>query len=405
MAVNLTAPEQLTPINGINIASCHAGIYEHRNDFCLIQFAETSQVAAVFTKNKFCAAPVSIAKRHLEQNKSTSLLINSGNANAGTGKQGQSDALQLCLTLSSKLGCQPEQILPFSTGVIGEYLPVEKMENSIDTLISSLSDSNWLSAAEAIMTTDTVAKGISKTFRIGDKKITITGIAKGSGMIRPDMATMLAFIGTDLQIDQSLLQTTLKEIVEQSFNRITVDGDTSTNDSCVIIATGCADNYLISSKNDDGYEAFYQCLLDVCRHLACAIIRDGEGATKFITIHVNHGSCEEDCLKVAYRVAESLLVKTAFTASDPNWGRLLSAIGNADTQQFDINKVNVYLGNVSIIRYGERAEEYQELAGKAVMMEAEIIVDIDLGVGQANTTIWTTDLSYDYIKINAEYRT
>ena len=404
MAVRLFSPESLLPVSGISLASVAAGIYPNRDDVGLIAFPPESQVAAVFTQNRFCAAPVNIAKKHLQQAKPVNLIINAGNANAGTGNQGMNDALAVCEKVAGVTGCNVEQVIPYSTGVIGEYLPIEKINTVLPDAFLNLKEDNWLSTARAIMTTDTIPKGISRTFMINEQQITVTGIAKGSGMICPDMATMLAFVGTDIHINKKLLQSTLEEVVNQSFNRITVDGDASTNDACTLIATGTANNQLVNDSGDEAYTGFYACLLDVCQHLACAIIRDGEGATKFITLNIKGGKNQQACLDVAYNIANSPLVKTAFTASDANWGRILSAIGSASKQDINMDNVNISIGNVRIVTAGERDSNYTEEAGSAVMFLPEIILTVELGDGDASETVWTTDLSHEYIRINAEYR-
>ncbi len=387
-------------INGIRLGTACAGIRQkERDDVAVIEISEGSQVAAVFTQNAFCAAPVTIAKQHLSTQSPRYLLINSGNANAGTGQEGYQDALDTCQMLADEVSCECEAILPFSTGVIGERLPTALFNQALSDAVQDLSEDGWEAASRAIMTTDTVAKQASFHFETEGKKVSVVGIAKGSGMIRPDMATMLAYIATDADIDSDLLDQCCQNAVEKSFNRITVDGDTSTNDSCVLIATGR------SGVRINQLGRFQEAVDHVFIELAQAIIRDGEGATKFITIGVKGGLDKKEALQVAYTIAHSPLVKTAFFASDPNWGRLLAAIGRAGISDLDIGKVSVKLGDVSLIEAGEPAKTYTEEKGAAVMAEKEITVTIDLARGTASETVWTCDLSYDYVKINAEYRT
>jgi glutamate N-acetyltransferase / amino-acid N-acetyltransferase len=404
MAVLLKEPTNLSPIAGIRLATANASIYKNeRDDISLIEIAEGSTCSAVFTKNAFCAAPVTVSKAHLKQHSPRYCLINAGNANAGTGSRGYEDTLNICQSLASQLGCLAEQVLPFSTGVIGEFLPVENIEKSFSTLHASLNESNWLSSAHAIKTTDTVAKAVTKSIMLGDKPVQITGIAKGSGMIRPDMATMLAFVGTDIGIDQELLDEVLKTTVAQSFNRICVDGDTSTNDACVLMATGKSDVH-INDKNDPLLRQFQIELDLVFVELAQSIVRDGEGATKFVTIVVKGGSTNELCRDIAYDIATSPLVKTALFAEDPNWGRIIAAIGRSRAKEVSAEKIAVHIDEVCIIKNGEQAEGYTELEGQKVMSRPEITISVDLGLGEHVEMVWTCDLSYEYIKINAEYR-
>ncbi|MCG8377899.1 MAG: bifunctional glutamate N-acetyltransferase/amino-acid acetyltransferase ArgJ [Proteobacteria bacterium] len=406
MSVGLKYPDSILPIDGIRLAGVSAGLYEpHRLDLALIEITDDSVVSAVFTKNLFCAAPVDIAKDHLKSSSPRYCLVNSGNANAGNGQQGIDDANRICEYLAGQLSCKKENILPFSTGVIGESLPVNKIENVIPELIQKLKAGAWLDSAQAIMTTDTIPKAISTRVNIGNTSFTITGIAKGAGMIKPNMATMLAFIATDAKLSDKAQNKLLKSAVEKSFNRITVDGDTSTNDACVLISTGKADNKSINTDTDEYYVEFEKALVDICCKLAQAIIRDGEGATKFIEIEVNEGKSSEECLMVAYQIAESPLVKTAFTASDPNWGRILAAVGAAGTSSIEMERVSIYLDDLCIVRNGERDKSYTEEKGKKVMQQEDIKISVNLSHGAAKETIWTTDLSYEYIKINAEYRT
>ena len=404
MAVGLADPGVILPVPGIRLAACNAGLYrKERPDFALLAIEEGSVTAAVFTKNKFCAAPVQIARQHLQQSSPRFCLINAGNANAGTGKRGTDDALRICQELAEIAGCQISAVLPFSTGVIGEYLPVHKILGKIPKLYASLDSDNWLPVVRAIMTTDTIAKAVSRQISIDDRVVTISGIAKGSGMIRPDMATMLAFISTDILTDQETLGDILGNAVEKSFNRITVDGDTSTNDACVLVATGKSRCEI--TQNQHNRLKFEKALSEVFVCLAQAIVRDGEGATKFITIEVNQGSNGQECLQVAYAIANSPLVKTAFHASDPNWGRILAAIGRAGIPDLAIVNVSVYLDDVSIVEGGVRSETYTENSGQNVMRQQEITLRVYLGRGNASESVWTCDFSHDYIRINAEYRT
>lgn len=406
MPVGLEVPAELISIKGIRLSVTSADIYaEKRNDLALIELTEGSVVSAVFTKNLFCAAPVKIAKKNLSNSESRYCLINAGNANAGTGDQGLLNSSSTCKTLAGLTNCKESEVLPFSTGVIGEDLPVAKINKALSGLVENLSDDHWLDAAKAIMTTDTIPKAVSSQLNIDGVIVNITGIAKGAGMIKPDMATMLSFIATDANINKHLLDKILLNAVDSSFNRITIDGDTSTNDACVIISTGKANNPLIDSCEDDAYIALENALVNVCRELAQAIVRDGEGATKFITIKVSGGKGTEECLSVAYKIAESPLVKTAFTASDPNWGRIVAAIGNAGIYDLDINNVDVSIDDVCIVENGQRSEKYTEAMGKVVMSQNEIRLSVNLNRGSCSEEIWTTDLSHEYITINAEYRT
>ncbi len=390
-------------ITGIHLGTACAGIKQtEHDDLTLIKINSEAQVAAVFTRNDFCAAPVQIARQHLQEATPRFLLINSGNANAGTGQQGMDDALACCQAVADQNHCKINQVLPFSTGVIGQYLPVDKINPAIP---KALRNGDWQQAAKAIMTTDTVEKIVSSQIMIQGKTVNITGIAKGSGMICPDMATLLAFIATDAKVSKKLLQTCLQQAVNKSFNRITVDGDTSTNDACVLIATGKAGHTLLADEKNPDYQQLQQAISHNFQQLAKMIIRDGEGATKFITVQVAQGRDERECLKVAYTIAHSPLVKTAFFASDANWGRILAAVGRSGLTSFDLQKVKIYLNHVCIVENAGRAAHYTEEQGKAVMQETDITIKVLLGRGEANTEIWTTDLSYDYVKINAEYRT
>ncbi len=406
MAVQLQAPTHLPPVAGVRLAVTAAAIrYPNRKDLTLLELAPGTQVAALFTSNRFRAAPVQIALEHLAQGEEIrALLINTGNANAGTGAVGLQTARESCRVLAEALGCAPQQVLPFSTGVIGEVLDLgAKVQAALPELLGGLAPHHWLPAADAIRTTDTVAKGAYRQVEIHGQTVTITGIAKGSGMIRPDLATMLAFVATDAQLPPALLQAILRQATESSFNRITVDGDTSTNDAVVLLATGQVAHPPLR-EDDPAFHSLAMAITAVCRELAQAIVRDGEGATKFIPIRVQGGRTGAECLQVAYRMAHSPLIKTAFFAADPNWGRLLAAIGAAGIEDLDVSRVQIYLGGLSIVRDGARDPGYQEEAGQQVMAKAEIPVLVDLGRGAAAEEIWTCDLSHEYVRINAEYR-
>ncbi|MFK5985029.1 MAG: bifunctional glutamate N-acetyltransferase/amino-acid acetyltransferase ArgJ [Pseudomonadota bacterium] len=395
------------PVKGIQLGICEAGIkYEDRKDLLVIQADAGSSVAGVFTQNAFCAAPVHISKNRLasiDQTQPLYLLVNTGNANAGTGKQGMLDALASTAEVAEQTNVLAKQVFPFSTGVIGENLPMDKLISGINPALANLNSAHWEAAAEAILTTDTVAKKSSVQLQLQDQLVTITGISKGSGMIRPDMATMLAFITTDLLIETEQLQVLVKQMVDKSFNRITVDGDTSTNDSCMLVATGQSASF--TELTEVELEQFLNALAKVFEDLAKAIILDGEGATKLITIHVQQGQNEKECLDVAYTIAHSPLVKTAFFASDPNWGRILAAVGRSGLENFDINSIEIYLNEVCIVKEGGKAASYCEQNGQQVMDQDEILITIILARGEASSSIWTCDFSYDYVKINAEYRT
>ena len=396
------------PVAGIRLGTACAGIKKgnptsDHSDLVLIELAEGTQTTAVFTQNAFCAAPVSLSKQHLLESNPKYLLINTGNANAGTGEQGFNDAVACCNYVADTTKSQLTQVLPFSTGVIGEYLPIDKFPSAIKVAFENLAENNWENAANGILTTDTVVKAFTQKIEIQNKTITLSGIAKGSGMIRPDMATMLAYISTDAKIEKPLLQQCLLEAVNYSFNRITVDGDTSTNDSALLMATGQSNVEISQGSND--LAIFKKALTSLCEELAKEMIRDGEGATKLITVSVTNCSSDEEAKDVAYTVAHSPLVKTAFFACDPNWGRILAAVGRAGVENFDLSKVNIALNEVYIVRDGGKANDYTEEKGQTVMDKSDITINIDLGRGNKNIKIWTCDFSYDYVRINAEYRT
>ena len=407
MPVNLSAPQvsSLLPVKGVQLGFAEANIRkQNRKDLLVIQLDEGSKVAGVFTKNQFCAAPVTLCKQHLLESKVIrALVVNTGNANAGTGESGMQHAVKTCEALANLLNLRPNQILPFSTGVILEPLPVDKLITGLPTCVSGLKEDNWLNAAEAIMTTDIVAKGYSKQIQLEGKTITITGISKGSGMIHPNMATMLGYIATDAAISQEALNQLIDHAVNRSFNCITVDGDTSTNDSLILMATGQSGIAEIQ-VNTPEYTQLRDAMTEVAILLAQAIVRDGEGATKFMTIKVEGGRDVEECRKVGYAIAHSPLIKTAFFASDPNLGRILAAIGYAGVEGLDVNNMQLYLGDVLVAEHGGRAAAYEEAQGAAVMKEPEILVRVVLNRGKAEATVWTCDFSYDYVKINADYR-
>jgi len=406
MAVGLLPPKEIIAVDGIRLSTCSAGIYQsERDDLLLIDLGNNSNCTAVFTKNAFRAAPVIISEQHLSQSSPRYLIINSGNANAGTGQKGIEDAIDICKEIAKQSGYNAEQVLPFSTGVIGEYLPKENICKIIPSLLESLSKENWLNAAHAIMTTDTIAKAVSKTLTINNTEVTITGIAKGAGMIRPDMATMLAFIATDICINKPILNEMLSDAVNNSFNCISVDGDTSTNDACVLIASGAKQDLEITRRGSYEYQLFSEALNDICIELAQKIVRDGEGASKFVIINVINGYNKQECRDIAYSIADSPLVKTAINASDPNWGRFLAAIGKTGIANLDINRINLFLNDVCIVEHGVRHKDYTEEAGQSAMQLDDITVCVDLNRGDARTTVWSCDLSHEYITINAEYRT
>jgi len=409
MPVNLSAPvaADLLAINGVRIGVTEAGVRKaNRKDLSVFLLDEGASVAGVFTQNRFCAAPVQVSREHLVQTAGAirAMVINTGNANAGTGADGLARARRTCADLAALLQLKPEQILPFSTGVIMEELPVDRIAAGLPAAIAAAKADNWGTAAEGIMTTDTLPKAFSRAVDIGGKRVSITGISKGAGMIRPNMATMLGFLATDAAIAPELLQPLVKELADGSFNRVTIDGDTSTNDSFVLVATHKAGNAQITSLTSAEGQALKAALLDVSRLLAQAIVRDGEGATKFITIKVEGGKTEAECRLVAYSIAHSPLVKTAFFASDPNLGRILAAVGYASIDDLDQTKIDLYLNDVHVAVNGGRNPAYQEEDGQRVMKQQEIIVRVLLGRGEAEQTVWTCDLSHDYVSINADYR-
>jgi glutamate N-acetyltransferase/amino-acid N-acetyltransferase len=412
MPVNLVATpaNQLFPVPGVRWGIAEAGIRKAgRKDLSVLLLDEGSVVGGVFTQNRFCAAPVQICRENLALNSGAThgiraMLINTGNANAGTGADGLMRARATCIALAQQLNFSPEQILPFSTGVIMEPLPHDRIAAGLPAALADAQADHWARAAEAIMTTDTVAKAFSKRITLGGASITITGISKGAGMIRPNMATMLGFMATDACVSQSLMAQLARELAEGSFNRVTVDGDTSTNDSFVIVATHKAKHAVIESLDSADGRTLKAAMLEIAQQLAQAIVRDGEGATKFITIRVEGGRSGDECRKVAYAIAHSPLVKTAFFASDPNLGRILAAVGYAGIEDLDQTLIDLYLDEVLVAKNGGRHADYVEADGQRVMKQSEILVRVVLGRGTAVDTVWTCDLSYDYVKINADYR-
>ena len=405
MAVGLGPLSTLHPVPGFELGIASAGIKRPgRKDVVVMRCAEGSSVAGVFTLNAFCAARVTLAKlRFLGVVRY--LLTNPGNANAGTGEAGLVAAAQTCAKLAELAGVAETSVLPYSTGVIGEPLPVAKIEAALPAALADLAEDRWAEAAAGIMTTDTLPKGASRQFVHDGVTVTVTGISKGAGMIKPNMATMLGYIATDAKVAQGVLQDLLRDAANKSFNRITIDGDTSTNDCCMLIATGRAALPEVTQASGALFAALKQAVLEVSMELAQAIVRDGEGATKFVTVQVNGGATHQECLDVGYAVAHSPLIKTALFASDPNWGRILAAVGRAGVANLDVSKIDVFLGDVCIASRGGRAASYTEEQGAAVMAQAEIGIRIELGRGTCSETIWTTDLSHEYVKINAEYRT
>lgn len=404
MAVGPDTLPTLHPVAGFRLGTTSAGVKTPgRKDLVIMELAANATVAGVFTLNQFCAAPVQISKAHLAKAAPSYLLINTGNANAGTGKEGYQDALTCCQAVADHVGIAIEQVLPYSTGVIGEKLPVEKITAAVPAAFDALTEDGWLAAANGITTTDTRPKGYSAQFEYQGEVVTLTGISKGAGMIKPNMATMLAYVATDVTIESSLLQKMLKRSADQTFNRVTIDGDTSTNDSCMLVATGVK-SLQVCESDQALFGAFNTALDEVMLALAQAIVRDGEGATKFVTISVEQAATSEEALKAAYAVAHSPLVKTALFASDPNWGRILAAVGYAGVENLDVDALQIYLGDVCIVDNGGRAESYTEAAGQAVMDEEDILIRILLNRGELSETVWTTDLSKDYVAINADYR-
>ena len=410
MPVNSPLPiaSELKPVSGLRLGHAEAGIKKPgRKDVLVIELPAGASVAGVFTKNRFCAAPVQVCREHLAASAKSgkeirALVVNTGNANAGTGEPGYQNALRTCEELAQLLKLEKEQILPFSTGVILEPLPVDKVIAALPQALSRLECDNWFNAAESIITTDTQAKGFSKQIQIDGKTITITGISKGAGMIHPNMATMLGYVGTDAKVPQALLQALTTEAADLSFNAITIDGDTSTNDSFIVMATGASGVEIVTSGSS--YEVFKQALIEVSQQLAKMIVRDGEGATKFITIQIDGGKTEVECKQVAEAIAHSPLVKTAFFASDPNLGRILAAIGYAGIADLDVGGVQLWLDDVWVAKDGGRHPDYQEADGQRVMKQAEITIKANLGRGNASQTVWTCDLSHEYVSINADYR-
>ena len=402
MAPIVTDFSAFPAVGGVRLAAAAAGIRRNGGtDVALFELVPGTTTAAVFTRNAFCAAPVTVAREHLAAAAPRAWLVNAGNANAGTGAAGLAAARESCAAAAAALGCRVEEVLPFSTGVIGEDLPVDRLAAAIPGLAASLSPGGWAAAAEAIRTTDTVAKGAWRSLELDGGTVTVAGIAKGSGMIRPDMATMLAFLATDAAVSAADLQAMLRRAVDASFNRITVDGDTSTNDACVLAATGAAG---IHPRGGD-LERLERAVAEVCRDLALRIVADGEGATRLVTVVVEGGRDEAECEVVAFTIAHSPLVKTAVFAGDPNWGRILAAVGRAGLGDLDVEQVEIFLDDVCVARGGGRAPGYREADGAAVMARDAFTIRVVLGRGSASATVWTCDLSYDYVRINAEYRT
>ena len=408
MAVNLEAPDpkDLHPVPGVRLGVAMAGVRKaNRRDVTVIALDEGAQVAGVFTRNRFCAAPVQLCRKHLAAHSGTrALLVNTGNANAGTGEDGLARAISTCVALSREMGIAPEQVLPFSTGVIMETLPNERIEAALPAALADLAGDHWALAAQAIMTTDTLPKAASMQVQVGGRTVTVTGISKGAGMIKPNMATMLGFVATDAVIAPQLMQALVHEAADHSFNRISIDGDTSTNDSFVLIATGRADHDPVTRLDTADGMVLRDAIVSVSQRLAQAIVRDGEGATKFITVQIDGGRSEAECRQAAYAVAHSPLVKTAFFASDPNLGRILAAVGYAGIEDLDQTRIDLFLDDVHVVREGGRHPGYREEDGQRVMKQSEITVRVDLHRGDASAIVWTCDLSVDYVKINADYR-
>jgi glutamate N-acetyltransferase/amino-acid N-acetyltransferase len=400
------AGSELAPVAGVRLGVASAGIKTPgRADLVIMELAAGSSIAAVFTRNAFCAAPVQVAREHWRRGGVRYLLINTGNANAGTGKRGIDDALESCRELARRRGVDAAVVMPFSTGVIGEFLPMERLLAGVGPALEDLAETRWSQAAQAILTTDTRPKGATRRLEIAGTPVTLTGIAKGSGMIRPNMATMLAFLATDAAIAPTALQSLWQEAVDRSFNRITVDGDTSTNDAAVLVATAVAGHALVEDPAAAELAGFREALLSLSLELAQEIVRDGEGATKFVTIRVSGARGEDEALEAAYTVAQSPLVKTALFASDPNWGRLLAALGRAGLEDLDVERVELRINGTLIASGGARDPGYSENAGQAAMASPDITIDFALNRGSAAAAVWTSDLSYDYVRINAEYRT
>lgn len=396
----------INQIDGLRLGVAEAGIkYSNRKDLVAFEICDDASVAGVFTLNAFCAAPVVVSKEHLSKAQSRLLIINTGNANAGTGKQGMLDARQMCSAMAEVCGLEEQQVLPFSTGVIGEPLAVEKIVDAMPRLAASFGHTSWEDVALGIMTTDTRPKGASREFTFEGKSYSIAGVSKGAGMIKPNMATMLGFIATDLNVGSDFLQVLLKEITDQSFNRITIDSDTSTNDSCILIATGKAGNEVLQDRNSELAQVFIAELTSIMQELAHAIVRDGEGATKFVEIKVSQAACVEEATKVAFEIGHSPLVKTALFASDPNWGRILAVVGRAGVTDLNVEGVQIFINGIQIVENGGRAASYTEALGQQAMTPEEINIHVALGRGESVDRVWTTDLSHEYVTINAEYRT
>ena len=408
MPVNLLSPtpDALHPIPGLTLGTAMAGIRKaNRKDLTVVVLEPGASAAGVFTRNRFCAAPVQLCREHLAGgSEMRAIVVNTGNANAGTGADGLVRARSTCAALARLLGCAPEQVLPFSTGVIMETLPHERIEAGLPAALAAARADGWADAAEAIMTTDTVPKAASLTVQIGGRTVAVTGISKGAGMIRPNMATMLGFVATDAAVDPGLMQQLVSEAADESFNCITIDGDTSTNDSFVLIATHRAGNTPVTSLESADGRILRGAVVEVSRRLAQAIVRDGEGATKFITVRIEGGASVAECKQVAYAIGHSPLVKTAFFASDPNLGRILAAVGYAGIDDLDQTKIDLFLDDVHVVEGGGRRPSYREVDGQRVMKQSEILVRVDLHRGASSATVWTCDFSYDYVKINADYR-
>lgn len=403
MAVGAEVRVNYHPIPGFKLGTASAGIKTPgRKDLVIMQAQAGSTMAGVFTANSFCAAPVHVCRKHLADDQPLLLVVNTGNANAGTGEQGMNDAMATCAAVAELVGVATSQVLPFSTGVIGEHLPMERLLGALPKAYANLDEAGWEDAAAGILTTDTRTKGASRQLAMAGNTISISGISKGSGMIRPNMATMLAYVATDAKLSQALTQELVREAAELSFNRITVDGDMSTNDSCILVATGVSDVEILAGSAE--YQQLRDAVVALMQELAQAIVRDGEGATKFIAIEVDSGNNREECLAVAYAIAHSPLTKTALFASDPNWGRILAAVGYAGVDQLDVDALTIHLGDVLLVADGGRAASYTEEAGQAVMNEEEITIAVDLKRGSHKEIVWTTDLSYEYVRINADYR-